>query len=88
MNVALSAGASIELNYSLLPNYVSYMSTPVYTVLSEAAMRPKLVVEYTLPADTSHDDAADVGANLLSPQWRKRNSPTSRGTRALRENTA
>ena len=66
LNVALSAGASIELNYSLLPNYVSYMSTPVYTVLSEAAMRPKLVVEYTLPADTSHDDAADVGANLLS----------------------
>lgn len=40
LNVALSAGASIELNYSLLPNYVSYMSTPVYTVLSEAAMSP------------------------------------------------
>lgn len=66
LNVALSAGASIDLCCSLLPDSVSYASTPVYTVLSEAAMRPKLVVEYTLPADTSHDDAADVNANLLS----------------------
>lgn len=64
IEVAATAGASLNRGFCLLPYSSAMMAVSVCSSVAEQSVRPKLVVEYTLPVDASHEDIADVAANL------------------------
>ena len=64
IDVAATAGASLNRGFCLLPYSSAMMAVSVCSSVAEQSVRPKLVVEYTLPVDASHEDIADVAANL------------------------
>ena len=64
IDVATTAGASLNRGFCLLPYSSAMMAVSVCSSVAEQSVRPKLVVEYTLPVDASHEDIADVDANL------------------------
>ena len=64
IDVAATAGASLNRGFCLLPYSSAMMAVSVCSSVAEQSVKPKLVVEYTLPVDASHEDIADVAANL------------------------
>ncbi len=64
IDVAATTGASLNRGFCLLPYSSAMMAVSVCSSVAEQSVRPKLVVEYTLPVDASHEDIADVAANL------------------------
>ena len=64
IEVAATAGASLNRGFCLLPYSSAMMAVSVCSSVAEQSVKPKLVVEYTLPVDASHEDIADVAANL------------------------